>query len=137
MAAKGGFDIKLLGDKKLQRKLNKMDKRVAGKVLKQSMKSAMEPVRELAARRAPVRTGKLRKSIRTAVYSGRNFAGAVVRTGTRAQLGIEPGDSYYYPSALEYGTSKIRPRSYMRSSLYDRRKMVLAAVGREIKSRLK
>lgn len=125
------IDIRLLGSKKLQRKLDKLHSTVAGRVVRESIKDAMDPVRKLAQRRAPVKSGRLRRSIRIASFRGRRnsgLIGAVVRTGTRRQLKIDPTDKYYYPSALEYGTEHIRARSFMRSSLATKKAEVLNSV---------
>ena len=39
-----------------------------------------------------------------------------VQTPTREQLGIPEDASHYYPAVLEYGTSEIPARSYMRNA---------------------
>ena len=130
--AKGFVSFKVRGGKALDKRLMRMDKRMAGKAIKQGMKKSMEPVQALAKQRAPYKSGNLRRSIRIAVYSGKNYAGAAVRTGTRKQLKIPADAKFYYPAAFEYGTRQMRARSYLRSSLFDRRKMVLERVVKDV-----
>lgn len=123
--AKPGFDIRILGSRRLQKKLNKLERRVQGRIMREAAKDAMKPVVQVAKQRAPVETGKTQKYIKAAAYSSRNGVGAMVRTGTRRQMGIEPDDPFYYPAAHEYGTSKMPARPFMRSALADRRRQVL------------
>ena len=132
MPSKGFVSFGVKGGKALDKKLKRMDKRMAGKAIKQGMKKSMEPVQTLAKQRAPYKTGNLRRSIRIAVYSGKYYAGAAVRTGTRKQLKIPADAKFYYPAAFEYGTRNMRARSYLRSSLYDRRKVVLNRVVEDV-----
>ena len=131
--SKDGFDIRILGDKKLLAKLKKLEHRMQGKVLREAMRSSMEPVKKLAITRAPVLTGALRKSIKIAAYSRKGVIGASVRTGTRKQLKIPDNAKYYYPAAIEYGTRKTEGSSFLRSSLFDRKGQVLNNVASEIK----
>ncbi len=130
------FDLTVLGDKKLQRKLNKLEKKLGSKVMRSSLKTAMEPVRDLAKRRAPVDTGLMQRSIRIGTKSNRNGVSAMVRTGTRKQLKIPEDDKYYYPAAIEYG-SRLQPaRSFLRASLGRLKGTVLKITGREIAKHL-
>lgn len=115
------FSIKILGDKKLQKKLDKLSKRVQGPLIKDAARAAMEPVKDLARAHAPVLTGSLKKSIGIGTFSRKGRIGAVVRTGTRRQLKIPPEAPYYYPAAIEYGTRKLTANPFMRSALFARK----------------
>ncbi len=132
------FDISVLGDKELQAKLLKMEKRVGAKIMKQSLKSAMEPVKNLAKIRAPQKSGRLRKSIRIGTKSNRRGVSALLRTGTRKQLKIPADAKYYYPAAIEYGAAgrHLPERSFLRSSLHDRKGQVIGSVARHIRNNL-
>ncbi|MCP4230781.1 MAG: hypothetical protein GY771_11645, partial [bacterium] len=123
----------LKGDRELKAKLESMTKGIQNKAMRAALRKGMEPVASLAKQRAPVRTGRLQKSIKVASYRGkRGVLGAVVRTGTRRQLRITPENPYYYPSALEYGTKKRQGRSFLRSSLFDRKRQALALTEKEL-----
>ncbi len=130
------FDISVLGDKKLQKKLDKMDKKLRSKTMKASMKTAMEPVKELAKQRAPRDRGLLQRSIRIGTKMNRKGVSAMVRTGTRRQLKIDPSDKFYYPAAIEYGSRFMPARSFLRSALSTRREKVLNIFGRELTNNL-
>ena len=135
--AKGGLvSITIKGGKKLDNKLKKMDRRVATKVLKTSFKAAMEPVKAEAKRRAPRDTGALIRSIRIGVYNGKDYVGAVVKTGTRKQLKIPANAKSYYPAFIEYGSQGERARPYLRSALFKKRKVVLKRVSDDIRKAL-
>ncbi len=138
MAKKGSglVSITIEGGKKLDKKLNAMDRRVATKVLKKSFKAAMEPVKAEAKRLVPVDTGALRRSIRIATYKGKDYVGAVVRTGTRKQLKIPANAKSYYPAFIEYGSQGERARPYLRSALFKKRKVVLNRVSDDIRKAL-
>ncbi|MCP5017107.1 MAG: hypothetical protein GY938_17825 [Ketobacter sp.] len=126
------FDISVIGDKKLERKLNKMEKKASSKVMRDAMKESMEPVKELAKLRAPRDKGLLIKSIRIAAKTSRRGVSAMVRTGTRKQLKISADNPFYYPAAHEYGTKYMPAKSYLRSALGDKKNMVLSDLGRSI-----
>lgn len=134
--AKGFVRFNVKGGEKLEKRLMKMDRRMAGRALKQGMKTAMEPVKQLAIARAPVDTGRMKKSIRIAVFSKRNFAGAKVQTGTRKQLKIAPDAKHYYPAYVEYGYRKRNARPFLRSAFFDRKQVVLDRVVDDITKEL-
>lgn len=133
LKSKSGLDLRLLGDKQLQRKLLKLERSAQGKAMKAAAKSAMEPVRDLAKQRVPVDTGRLQKSIRVGIARMKNKVGAVVSTGTRKQLKIKQDAKGYYPAVIEYGTKDRPAKSFLRSSLFDRRAAALGILRREIK----
>jgi len=123
----------LKGDRELRAKLESMSRGMQNKAMRAALRKGMEPVAALAKQRAPVLTGRLQKSIKVASYRGkRGILGAVVRTGTRRQLRITPEEPYYYPAALEYGTKKRKGRSFMRSSLFDRKRQALSLTEKEL-----
>lgn len=136
MARKGFIQFGITGDKRLDKRLRKMDRKVSGKAIRKGMKEAMQPVLFAAKRRVPVLTGRLKKSIRVAGYAGRNFAGAAVLTGTRKTLRIPANAKSFYPAYIEYGYGKVRARSFLRSSMADKKKEVLGNVVSEIKKAL-
>ena len=126
------LNYRVKGAAQLKAKLDNMSRRVSGKLMTEAVKTAMEPVKNLAISRAPVDSGLLRRSIKIGVAKSRYLKGAVVRTGTRRQLNIPDDAKYYYPAALEYGTKHIVARSFLRSSLADRKSQALNILEREI-----
>lgn len=98
------IDISLLGDREAERKLHRLDVALQRKIVRAALRLGARPVRDEAKRLAPVLTGKMRDTITIkALRARRGNFGVQVQTGTRAQLGIEPNDPYYYPAAVEFG----------------------------------
>jgi len=136
-SARKSFDISILGDRQLQKKLSSLRKIVQKPIVRDAMKDAMKPVEDMARRNAPVKTGRLQKSIKVVSYTAkRGIIGAAVRSGTRRQLRIDPSDPYYYPAALEYGAPSrgIPARSFMRSALFAQKNRVLQRFRSYLKS---
>ncbi len=129
------FDLKLLGDKRLARKFNKLALRFQVKALREAGKAALRPVASLAKVRVPVASGRLRASIKVATFSehrGRTIGAAVI-TGTRKQLRIAADDKYYYPFAIEYGSKQRAPNSFLRSALADKKTTALGIFQDELR----
>lgn len=59
--------VKIIGDDKLRLKFRQMQADAAGTVLAVALRAGAEVIRTDAARRAPVRTGNLRRSIHTEI----------------------------------------------------------------------
>ncbi len=98
-------DISVLGDKELQRALNKLEKNTNRRIVRAALKKQAQSVAVGAAMKTPVDTGRLRESIAVAAATGlgRGQFGVTVRTGTRKELKIDTKDDYYYPAAVEFG----------------------------------
>lgn len=130
------IDLSILGDRGLERKINKLENKVAKKLIRDAAKEAMEPVAVMARVRAPVLDGRLKASIKVITYSARRgrITGAQVKTGSRFNLRIPANAKYYYPAAHEYGAPKrgIKMRSFLRSSLTDLRSSVIFRLGKLI-----
>lgn len=111
------IDISILGDKKLQRKLRRLELAIQKKIVRQSINRAMLPVRNKAKQYVPVDSGRLRDSIKRVSRTRRGKASARVVTGTRAELGIPSDAKGYYPAAIEYGTRKQSAQSFLRRAM--------------------
>ena len=130
-----GFDISLLGDKELQRKLTRLVPAVQRKVLKKALRKAGKVVLAAARAAAPVRTGNLRRFLRLGdMKSRRDRVGVEVRTGTRDELGIPQGSRFYYPAHIELGTRKLPARPYLRPALKGKETEALAIISSELRS---
>lgn len=124
-----GFDISVLGDKALQKKLDSLGKQAGGKMLQSAMREAMKPVLDAARAAAPRDTGNLARKIKLSSVRLRGKGkGIAVKTPTRAQLGIPKDAKGYYPAHQEYGTRRNPARPYMRPALLNNRARVLEAL---------
>lgn len=127
------FDLEVKGQRRLNKKLNRMSTGLARKIVRPAMKEALEPVVSAAKTFAPVDSGRMQKFIKPFVQNSRSrgITGAV-RTGTRKQLRIPANARYYYPAAIEYGTRNTPPRSFLRRALGSKRREALTILGRVI-----
>jgi len=111
-------DISLTGDKRLQRKLNRLPVVVQRKIVRRAAREAMRPVLATAKQLAPVLQGggppervpglmrdtiKIKALKPSTWQKKRHTFGIVVCTAPREVLGIAPDDPYYYPAAVEFG----------------------------------
>ncbi|MBT8046401.1 MAG: HK97 gp10 family phage protein [Pontiella sp.] len=120
------IDIRFLGDKDLQRKLKRLEIKTQRAIVRPSMKKSMVQVKDKAQELAPVKTGKLRDSIKQGRQrTRRGITRASVVTGTRQELGIAPDARGFYPAAHEYGSKNQPARSYLRRALSELKGQVL------------
>lgn len=133
-----GFDISILGDKELVKRLRKLEFKTERKYVKKAMRESMRNVLRRSKAMAPVRTGALRKGIK--LRAGKTRYGVhrmVVRTGTRKEMGLpeyDPDGSaaarFYYPAHIELGTGKTRAIPFLRKPLESSRAVVVATFKR-------
>ena len=124
------IDISILGDKKLQRQLIGLVPKLQKRAFKDAAKRALVSVLADARRRVPVKSGRLKRSLKIKPLKG--GIGAIVSTGTRKALRIDANDPYYYPAAIEYGTKGKDARPFLRPALLNRTEEVLRIFGREL-----
>lgn len=95
-----GVVIKLVGDRKLIRKLERLEKKDARRAIRRGSRAGIKIVTAAVKAAAPVgATGQLRKAIRTrAAKRSRRFIGAVTRLGE----GYFKGETFY-GSFQEFG----------------------------------
>ena len=131
MPSRPAMDIFITGNKSLDRAFKEMPKRLRDKILKSVTKPIAKKAEAKMAVITPVYTGRMKSSYYTRVASlklsdltkkrktRKNVVGHVVRFGKRDKLGIPPGEKYYYPAIIEYGSEarNIRPRVIMRGVL--------------------
>lgn len=121
-ARQDGITFRTKGAKETIAALNELGKRIRTKIIKKALREGGKIILREARARAPVKTKKLRKSIKIRVNRAarrRNVIQMTIAPGTREELGISPSrDVAYYPAVLEYGSAKrnIHPRAYMRSA---------------------
>lgn len=110
-------DIRVIGDKRLARKLKRLDGAVQRDIVRKALRKAARPVLQEAQALAPVKTGTLQSSLIIRAFRGRGRAvGVVVQTRNREFFGIAPDDPYFYPAVVEY-----RHKSYLRAAVDTRR----------------
>ncbi len=126
------IDISLMGDRKLQRKLKRLPIVVQRKIVRHALREAARPVLATAKALVPVDTGRLKKSLKIRSAGKRGQAGIVVRTGTRAELGIPEDAKYFYPAALEFGHGNVPAYPFLRPALDQNRPRALKIIAREL-----
>lgn len=102
-----GLSVQIEGMPNLKRKFSGLSQVAQKKVLRKAMRGAAKPVVKAAKAKAPVRTGKLKKSIRTTVSMRRGKA--------EAKVGF--GGKQYYGIFSELGTVKMPARPFLRPAL--------------------
>lgn len=113
------LQAKIRANEALFRQLNQFAPALAKKIMRKAARKAAKPLLDAARSFAPVETGALRKGIKIRSVKRKRSSqiiGVKVQTPTREQLGIPEDASHYYPAVLEYGTSEIPARSYMRNA---------------------
>lgn len=126
------FDIRMLGDREIERAFRRIELKMQRKLIQQAAMKAAEPVLAAAKSRAPVLTGKMRDSLHIAKLKGvRGAAGAVIQTGTRADLGVPSDAEYFYPAVIEY---KHAP--FMRPAIDENPVRILQIMAAEIRAGL-
>ena len=124
--AKLVVDIKMLGDKELEKALATWP----GAVQKTTLRNALrrsgkrfkgEMVSKLSGHPVTPQTGRLKAGIEAQKVTRDSKKRDSMRYGvplpTRAALGIPPGYEWYYPMAVEYGHKRAPPRSYIRAAV--------------------
>ena len=110
--------IKLKGMEKVRADLKQMERGAKNEKLREAMQVGGELVRADAMRRAPVKDGDLRNSIRI-----RNLA-----------RGVEVYSPLVYAPVIEYGWPGhgIEPQPFMRAALYENFDQVQQAIERKL-----
>jgi len=129
----GGVDISLIGDKELQRKFKTLVGKVQKKIARKAIRAGAKIVLADAKNRAPVLSGKLKKSLKVkAIKRSRSTIGVLVQTGTREKLNIPEGSKYYYPAAVEYGHGGVAAKPFLRPALDTNADRALSTIQREL-----
>ena len=125
------IDLSIFGNEVLIRKLRGLESKAQKAILRKGLREAAKMIAAEARTRAPYDTGALRKGIKVRAAKSKKYIGMIVRTGTRAEMGIPETASHYYPALLELGTSRLPARPYLRPALDEKRTRALAAIQRE------
>lgn len=113
------IDISLVGDKELLKRLAALEKPATQKkavrpaLRKSAKRLKAEVLANLSGQVVTPRTGRLLGAMAAekvhALKGGRTIIGAGFDLPTRAALGIDADDPYFYPFAVEYGHGGPRP----------------------------
>ncbi len=105
----------ITGIKEIDRALKALEPKVAKKVIRQSIRAALKPIRDEIKGEVPLKTGLLRSAIKVrAAKRSRVSIGVVVIIGR----GDFKGDTFY-GAFQEYGTSTMPGKHFMRK-VFDR-----------------
>lgn len=117
--------VEIRGKDVLVNRINRMLEDVSGNNLADVVTRGLEPVAESARLKAPVRTGELRRSIKTrAIRNERNMVeGAVVATAPHAPF-------------VEFGTRKMAAQPFLRPAFLETHRQSLAAITADFQFRL-
>ena len=136
------FDIRVLGDKKLQKALRQFPEKVERKVLRKAMRTAFKTTLDRAKALVPVRSGALKRSLKLrSRRGGRRKIAFAIFTGDRARLGVSERTKAgrargYYPAAIEFGWNargrSVPARPWMRTALKESEAQVFEKLRREL-----
>jgi HK97 gp10 family phage protein len=137
------WDIQVLGLENLERKWRNMDAKVQRKILATAARNSAKRTKDrmvenLSGHPVGVVTGRTREAFKKArIRSGsrsRNFIRVGPVIPTREELGIPPWpeEKSFYPFALEYGTSRMAARPFIRPAIDNHVREELNAVAAEV-----
>lgn len=114
--AGGGFKFASFGGRQVINNLKDLDKKVARQIVRKEVREGLKPVAEAVKARAPVgETGELQKNVKVRAAKGRKRGDIALEV--RVGEGDFQGDQYY-AAFVEYGTSKMDAKPFMRPA-YD------------------
>jgi HK97 gp10 family phage protein len=135
----GAVTVTITGDKELVRKLRRLGDDMSGRLLEAAVVSGALLVQNEAKRKAPVKTGNLRRSIHIGGHSdkselaesdGTDIGGnAASPTGAHVLVGT----NVVYGPAQEFGTSTIPAHPYLRPALDEQKDAVRVEIGEALK----
>ena len=133
------IDISILGDKELQKKLDALEKGVAAKAVRPALRKESYRTRKRIVGNIQAE-GLIKTGVMVAAYAAAKVKSAgrrgIIRIGvenpTRAQLGIDADDQYYYPYAVEFGHDDVEPKPFIRPAIDEHKPQSLAAIARDI-----
>lgn len=113
------------GVSELRRAFAELPEKLAKKVIRQSIRKGLKPIQAEAQRLAPVREGLLKKRIKIRAFTKRKrgIIGLEIRVGQGDFLG-----KTFYAAMVEFGTSKMPARPYMRPAFDTKGNEALALV---------
>jgi HK97 gp10 family phage protein len=132
----------ITGVKEIDRRLKQLEPKIAKKVIRQSMRQALKPVRsavQAEQKIGPFATGATAKAVK--IRAGRGQKRGKITIEVRIGQGDYQGDQFY-AAFVEFGTKRMEARHKMEAA-FDRTKeaakdtavkLILAGAEREIRS---
>lgn len=131
-------DVQITGLAALDRKLANLPRKTERKVVKQSIKKSAAVIQNEIVARTPVDTGTLKRemakkrNIRTLKKRRDGSLGMRIASPKREALGIDEDDKFYYPSAVEFGTSELPGQHVMRQATEAKKEEYLRQLSQEM-----
>ena len=113
------FNVEIVGLRELDRALQELAWPAARRALRKGMRKGANVVRDEARAKAPVRTGKLRKAIRTRERS---------EDAGNMRFAVEVPRRAFYGRFLEYGTSKMAAKPFLRPAAEGKTEVAVGAM---------
>jgi len=120
-------EMKIEGLAELHQVLQGLPAKIERNIMRGALRAGTKIIKDQAVLGVPVDEGNLKKSIRIKTSSKRGVVRATVAAGK---------DEVVYASYVEFGTSKMTPRPFMRPALDSTKEAAIAAAVDYIKQRL-
>lgn len=138
------FSVDLQGDKELMAAFDSLLRNIQRRIARKALREGARPALRRAKSLVPKKTRALKRSFKLrAIKRTRTAVGVVVRTGSRAELGIKDDEKAFYPASVEYGFetkdgTEVPAQSYIRRAFEETKNeanaKIAAIVGQEVES---
>lgn len=138
-----GFDLSLLGDKALERKLERLGRSGARRVLSKALRNSAKRVKQRIVENATGKVLHVRRGVLVAALKkgkiriARAHRSKDIRLGyawpTREQLGISEADKNFYPAAIEYGHGSVPAHPYIRPAVDEHKDQEFEAIRADVR----
>ena len=108
--------IKLVGDKELERELNKLEGKMIRRVIKPAIRTGLTPIQKQAKANVPVEDGFLREEIKKHVGKKGTWGRVYVDSATYAGADGKRKNPNKYAHLVEFGTKHKAPRPFLRTA---------------------
>lgn len=114
-------------------KLNSLPEKLEKKVIRSAVRKGANIIRDKARSYVPVDSGELRKSI---TVSGAKYKKGTIAFAIKPRKNKKRGITVFYGKFIEFGTSKMAAKPFMRPAYDEAEKEVLETVINDIKSKV-
>lgn len=131
-----GAALDLTGDKKLLRQLEALGKVAKGKAIRPANRAAMKIMQKEAKRRAPRKSGRLRRNILLKAGKKPRNSGIFqhwVGWAKRDKFDIAGDAKGFYPAVQEYGSEHMKGTSHIRAAWGKKRAQIETRMVRSLK----
>jgi HK97 gp10 family phage protein len=132
------FDIQIDGLQELLAKMKSLPVNLARNGLRAAVNAGAEVIRKDAVSRVPVLTGRLKKAIyKKQIRELSNNVQQTFFVGARSGKKYKKAnkDAYYW-RFLEFGTSKMPAKPFLRPAFDAKKRQAVDAIGRKLKERI-